>query len=886
MGKFMIFNKKILSLMAALFVLVFCMHNPAAAENVKKITILPFEVHTSADSKALQASLYNHLASELRKEKTIEIVEAGTLTQSAAVNKENALEAGKTLGVDYIIMGSATQFGDTLSVDAQILDVAQSAWLPAVSVQGKRSAGFPVLASDLKTDILSRTGLLEKIARIDVAGNRKIGAAAIATQIRSKVGRPLNDGDLTADIKTIYKMGFFLDVSVAVTSEAQGKVITFNVVEKGLISEIKLIGNKALDRDDILGAMTVKTRQSLNREKIKEDIQKIKALYDNKGYYNAEIADRIENDGQKDFVVVLDIKENDRVYVRTIAFEGNEAYKTKELVNMMTTTERTLLGFITDTGILKREELKQDVQKLSAFYFNNGFINSQVGEPVVTHDAKGIYIKITVREGKRFKIGKVEVSGDQLEKTRTDLFAGLKTKPDNHYDREALMKDIEMITLAANDEGFAHADVNPKITTHEKEQLVDVDFQLTKGALVYIARIGISGNTVTRDKVIRRQISIVEGDLYSSTKLKNSYAGLNQLRYFEEVDIQTEKAPDNKMDINIRVKEKNTGMFMIGAGYSAVDQAVIMAQVVQQNFLGYGQILSLKASLGSKTNNYELSFTEPWLFDLPVWCKADIWKYKKEYDSYTLDTKGGGLTLGYPIWNKIIGYVGYKLSIDNIQDINQDTASQYIKDQAGERISSSMSFSLTYDTTNDNMFPSKGIKASASIQHAGPPFGGNTKFTKYGALLSGYYPIFRDIVFGAKGRIGYLQNNDEGDARLPIYERYVLGGINSLRGLRYVGPVNNGTADVIGGTTMVSFTAEVVFPLIKDAGMKGVVFYDAGNTWNGGYYLSDMRQTCGLGVRWYSPIGPLRLEYGYVLDRKGLNDNATGRWEFSIGMFM
>lgn len=882
----MTFNKKIFSILVVLFFLIVCMGNTAEADPLKKISILPFEVHTSVGSQALQASVNNQLAAELRKEKSVEVVEAGTWAESQTISKDKALEAGKTLGVDYVITGSITQFGDTLNIDAQVLDVAKTAWLPAISVNGKRSSGFAALASDLKTDILSRTGLLEKIIRIDVAGNRKIGASAITAQIRSKVGGPLNEGDLTSDIKTIYKMGFFLDVSASVTSEALGKVITFTVVEKGMISEIKLIGNKALDRDDILGVMTVKTRQSLNREKIKDDIQKIKALYDTKGYYNAEINDRIENDGQKDFVLVLDIKENDRVYIRTITFEGNEAYTNKELVNMMTTNERTLLGFITDTGILQREQLKQDIQKLGAFYFNNGFVNSQIGEPVVTHDAKGIYIKITVREGKRFKIGKVVISGDQLEKSRDDLFAGIKTKTGNHYDREALMKDMEMITLAANDEGYAHADVNPKITSHEKEQLVDVDFHLTRGELVYIARIGISGNTVTRDKVIRRQLSVAEGDLYSSSKLKSSYAGLNQLRYFEEVDFQTEKAPNNKMDINIRVKEKNTGMFMIGAGYSAVDQAVIMAQVVQQNFLGYGQVLSLKASLGSKTNNYELSFTEPWLFDLPLWCKADIWKYKKEYDSYTLDTKGAGLTLGYPIWKNIIGYAGYKLSSDNIQDVNEDTASQYIKVQAGERITSSMTFTLAYDTTNDNMFPSKGIKTSVSVQHAGMPLGGNTKFTKYGALVSGYYPIYRDIVFGAKARAGYLQNNDDSDDRLPIYERYVLGGINSLRGLRYVGPVNNGTADVIGGTTMMTFTAEIVFPLIKDAGMKGVVFYDAGNTWNGGYYLNDLRQTCGAGVRWYSPIGPLRLEYGYVLDRRGLNDDSIGRWEFTIGMFM
>jgi len=882
----MISNKKVFRIFIPLVLFVLCLLAEAQAGDLKKICILPFEVHASAESVALRESFYNHLSKEFQREKKMEVVAAGNFAKNNVVlNKSQAVSDGKALGVDYVVTGSITQFGDTLNIDAQIIDIALAAILPAVSVQGKSSAGHEALAGELKKEILRVTALLDKIVRIDIEGNRKIGVDAIKQQLRSKAGNPLNEEEITADIKAIFKMGLFVDVSASVTTEPQGKVITFTVVEKGLISEIRLIGNKALDKDDIMGAMTVKTRQSLNQEKIKEDIQKIKALYDTKGYYNAEITDRLEKDGQKDMVLILDIKENNRVYIRSITFEGNEAFSTKELVKMMTTTERTLLGFITDTGILQTQQLKQDIQKLNAFYFNNGFVNSQIGEPVITHDAKGIYIKIIVKEGKRFKIGKAEISGDYLEKPRTDLSAQLKTKPGNNYDREAILKDIEMITMAANDEGYAHADVNPKIATHEKEQLVDVDFQLAKGELVHIARISISGNTTTRDKVIRRQLSIVEGDLYSSSKLKNSYAGLNQLRYFEEVDFQTEKAPDNKMDINIRVKEKNTGMFMVGAGYSAVDQAVIMAQVVQQNFLGYGQTLSLKASLGSTSNNYELSFTEPWLFDLPLWCKADIWKYTKEYDSYTLDTRGAGVTLGYPIWNRITGYVGYKLSMDDIQDVGS-TASSYIRAQEGKRTTSSMTFTLAYDTTNDNMFPSKGIKASASVQHAGIPLGGNTNFTKYSGVLAGYYPLFWDIVFGAKGRIGYLQNNDDRDEDLPIYERYVLGCINSFRGLRYVGPTNPGTSDVIGGTTMLSFSLELVFPLIKDAGMKGVLFYDAGNTWNGGYYVDDLRMTCGAGIRWYSPIGPLRLEYGYVLDRKGLDDESTGRFEFTIGMFM
>ncbi|HOG82152.1 MAG TPA: outer membrane protein assembly factor BamA [Smithellaceae bacterium] len=883
----MIFNKKTFQVLLVAILCVFFVLGQARAENIKKICIMPFDVHAGDQSGNLQESFYNHLVKEFQKEKTIEVLRAGDFTgSSVAVTKSKAISTGKALKADYVVIGSITQFGETISVDAQIINIAQEKVSPSASVQGKESTGQEALAAEIKTSLLAHTGFLDTIARVDIAGNYKVGAEAIRQQLRSKAGSPLSEDNISADIKTIYKMGLFEDVSAKVTSEAEGKVLTFTVIESGLISEIRLIGNKKLDRDDILGVMTVKTRQSLNQGKIKEDIEKIKALYDSKGYYNAEISDRIEKEGEKNYVLILDIQENKRIYIRSITFEGNEAFTEKDLLKQMSTKKRTLLGFFTDDGILQGNQLKQDVQKISSFYFNNGFINSQVGDPVITRDAKGIYIKMTIQEGKRFNVGKVQISGDEIGKSRESLFALLKTQEGKNYNREAVMRDIETITVAANDEGYAHADVTPKVVPHEAEQLVDIDFQLTKGEPVHIARIGISGNTTTRDKVIRRQLAIVEGDLYSTTKLKQSYNNLNALRYFEEVDFQTEKAPDNKMDVNIRVKEKNTGMFMIGAGYSAVDQAVVMAQVSQQNFLGYGQILSLKASLGSKTNNYELSFIEPWLFDLPLWTKADVWKYKKEYDSYTLDTKGAGLTFAYPIWNKISGSIGYRFSMDNIQDVNYLTASYYILAQQGERTTSSVTVGLGYDTTDDTVFPTKGIKASVSVQHAGNPFGGNTHFTKYSGYAAGYYPLFWDIVLGARGRIGYLQNNDDNDTSLPIYERYVLGGINSLRGLRYVGPINAGTSDVIGGTSMLTFSLEVVFPLIKDAGMKGVIFYDAGNTWNGGYHLDDLRMTAGGGIRWYSPIGPLRLEYGYVLDRKGLNDDASGRWEFTIGMFM
>ena len=883
-GKHMSINKMACKVCLVLFFLAVVIAAPGYAQEIKKITVIPFEIYSKGDKAALKNNIYRQLTDELRKEKLVSLRSADELLSSTdKISEKQAIATGRFLGSDFVLTGSVTQFGESINIDAKMIDLQTGKDLPAVSVAGKEAAGIANLANQLKIEILSGAGLIQKIAKIEIKGNRKIEASAIIQQIKSKPGKPLIQAYITEDIKTIFKMGFFQDVSAEVAKNEEGNVITFIVKEKGLVSEIRIEGNKAIDKDDIIGALTIKARQTLSQEKIKSDLEKIKALYDNKGYYNAEIIDRVEKDGEKDFRVVINIKENSQLYVKTISFEGNEAFAAKELKNMMSTNEKGLLSFITDSGLLKRDLLRQDVSKLTAYYYNNGFIHAQIGEPEITHDTKWIYVKVKIQEGKKFKIGKTEISGDLLEKPRAELQQSLKTKEGATYDREGILRDIDSLTQACNDEGYANADVSPKINVRDKEQLVDVDFNIKKEGLVFFHRINITGNSVTRDKVIRRQLDIIEGDLYSSSKLKTSYTNLNRLRYFEEVDFQTEKGPDKTlMDVNIRVKEKNTGMFMIGAGYSAVDQAIVMAQVTQQNFLGRGQILSLKASLGSTTNMYELSFTEPWLFDIPLWLKYDIWKYKKEYDSYNWDSRGTGFTLSYPLWKKISGNIGYKITIDEIQDINYSTAPWYIKAQAGETTTSAVTVGLGLDTTDDNMFPTTGMRANTFVQEAGGPLGGDSNFTKLGLNAASYYSLPLKMVFGVRGRIGYITGHDGKD--VPIFERYVLGGLSTIRGLRYLGIDGSGTSDVLGGTSMLVLSGEIVFPLVKEAGMKGVVFYDTGNTWDGQYRLNDLRQTVGVGIRWYSPIGPLRLEYGYVLDRK-VNE-GTGRIEFSIGMMM
>jgi outer membrane protein insertion porin family len=882
-------NKKLSFACIATFLVMILLGSTrgTAAENIKKVALFPFDVHSTSLEKAadLQEAIYQGVVRELLKLKTIRLVEREQITAATKgkhLNDALTIEVGEKAGASYAVSGSVSEFGDRISVDVRLIDVRERKVLPGVFVQGRGRENLDAILAQLRADILIRIASDERIVRVEFKGNRKIEASAINQALKSAPGSILTDADLSADIKAIFKMGYFDDVTAEVTDVAEGKVITFVVVEKPMITEIRIQGNKDLKKDDIEGAMSVRNRQTVNPEKLKTDMEKIKALYDGKGFYNAEIRYTIEKAGERDVQIIISIVENEKLFIRGISFEGNRTFTTKELKNMMTTNEWGIFHFFTDSGLLKKDQLKQDVGKLNAFYLNNGFINAQIGEPVITYDRDGIRVKIPISEGKQFRVGKVAITGDELTTPRADLLAKLQIRKKDFYDREAIMKDMDTLTQACNDEGYASADVVPRTEPQEKTQTVDVTYEINKAKLVYFNRINIIGNNKTRDNVIRRQLSVVEGDLYSRTKLKDSYMALNQLHYFEEIDFQSEKGPDETLtDVNIHVKEKPTGMFSIGAGYSALDHAMVSAQVSQQNLFGRGQTLSLKASVGSSSTLYDISFTEPWLFDMPLWSKFDLWNLYREYDSYNLDSKGFGATFGYPLYRYVTGYVGYRLSLDNVKDV-LNTASYYIKKQAGDTTSSGVTVTLIRDSTDDPIFPSTGSKNSASVEYTGGPLLGDVSYTRYGATSAWFFPLPLDTVIGVRGRIGYMQPNE--GKEVPIFERYYLGGINSLRGLRDVGPIDPATGDPIGGLTMLNFNVDYIFPLIKNAGMKGVLFFDTGNSWESGYHLGDMRRTAGIGIRWYSPIGPLRLEWGYVLDR---NENeSSNRWEFTIGMFM
>ena len=855
----------------------------AVAQDVRKIAVLPFEIHSRANEAQIREAIDKGLTAELLKSKNIQVLDKSVVdaeTRGGKLNETQAISAGRAHAADLIVMGSVTELGELISIDAKVVDVKKGQTIPGIFAQGRGLKNIDAILAQLKREILVRAFVDQRIAGVEIKGNVKIEAAAISQVLKSAKGGLYSEPDVTADIRAIYKMGYFDDARADMADTPEGKRITFTVTEKPLISEVSVKGNKAIDIGDIHGVLTTKSRQVVNSEKVNSDIEKIRDLYHAKGYYNAEIATVLEKKGDKEVLVLFNIVENDKTYVKKIDFQGNRTFSDKTLRNIMKTTEWGIFHFFTDSGVLKKDQLKQDIGKLNAFYLNNGFINAQVGEPEITHDKKGIYLKVPVSEGRQFKVGKVQITGDTLKVPHDALLKNLNIVKQEYFSREAMIKDIDYLVQMCNDEGFAYADVLFQTAPQEKSQTVDVSYQIKKGNEVHFNRVLITGNTKTRDKVIRRQLSVVEGDLYSKRALKRSYNALSGLRYFEEVDFQTEKgASENQTDVMIRVKEKQTGIFSVGAGYSAIDNAVVTASISQQNLFGRGQTLTLKASIGGSTQHYDLSFIEPWLFDIPLWSKFDIWNYSRTYDTYTLDSNGAGIVLGYGLWDYVTGYLGYRFSNDDVTEV-QTNASTYIKRQEGVTTTSGPTATLIRSTLNDAMFPSTGSKNSVSVTYTGGIFGGNTTFTKVNANSSWYFPLPFDTVLGIYGKGGYLTSNDEKD--VPVYERYIVGGMSTLRGQRDIGPRDPVTGDILGGLTWMGFTGELILPLIRDAGMKWVLFYDTANAWESGYHLDDLRQTAGVGIRWYSPIGPLRLEYGFVLDRK--ENESAGRFEFTLGM--
>lgn len=866
--------------------------NPAGAQEGSRVAVMPLVM----SAEGAQLEQLSRLSKGLMSVITTGLADQGFMAiplgdNVLALDKETVKAQSRELGADYLFSARVTKSGERFTMTGQ---------LEALSAAGKSSKRHSVTADSgpslpqaterlvfLSTDHLFGGGV--KVVSVDVTGNTMLDSQAILNALRIKPGGTYNEAKATSDLKRIYAMGYFEDVQVETSNVGGGVAVRFRLVERAQLANIVFRGNKKFDDEDLLKVIGIKPNDIPSERGIADSVENIKRLYVDKGFPNVTVMTSLESEGGGRAVLAYDISEGGKIFIKEIVFDGNEFYSDWTLSRKIDTSTRNfLISWISGSGKLNQEKLSGDSQKLESFYHNNGFLQAQVGDPIVSSAGEdgGLVVTFPIVEGERFKVGEVTIGGATLPSDNVDkMMKYLDIKKETWFSREVMQEDVKFLQTYYSDQGYAHNSIEPRITGPHDDNRLDVEFVVQPNNKVYFDRITIVGNDKTRDKVIRRQLAVVEGDQFSSSKIQVSQANLMRSSYFEQVNLVPGPSDsDDKMNLRVEVKERPTGSFQIGGGYSNYNSLFGVIKVTQDNLFGYGRRVSVEANVGSKNSYYDISFTDPWVFDIPLTMGFDLFKYQNKYDYYTKDSTGGAFRVGYPVWGNFYLSARYSLEKIDIKDVSADS-SQYLRSMMDYSTDSILTLTLRRDTRNHFFFPTEGSVARLSYAKASSLFGGDTSFSRYEA--EGAYwipaPFWKGAALMFHGEIGYM--TEDKDKGLPTYEKYMIGGINSVRGYDWyaISPRDPDTGETIGGEKMLTLNVELGFPILKEQGLYGVAFFDAGNVWakNEKYSLGDLRKSYGAGLRYLSPMGPFRIEYGKPLDRGP--DDSSGQWEFTMG---
>ncbi len=866
-----------------LLILFFLIADVAYGQQSIRVVILPFEVYAQEDLSYLKQQIPEVIKTQLEQEGArILILDQETLasrgfrTDSPAAIRQIGVETGGS----YVIWGSLTWLGQNFSLDAKMLPAKKVEDPHVFSAEGQGVENLPATVKALVQQMSLKLFKRETIVEVQIKGNQRIEEDAIRRIIKIKKGDVFNLKNISDELKAVYAMGYFDDVRVDAETVADGKVIIFMVKEKPTVRGILVDGNSwVYDDDEIKEVLTIRKGSILNINTIQSDMRRIEELYKEKNFYNVKVKFNVYPQKENQADIEYEIDEGKKFHIDKIIFVGNSAFSAGKLKGLMGTSEESLLSWVTSAGDLNEENLSQDMASLASFYQNQGYIQARIGEPEIKFEEAGIVITIRIVEGPQFKVGEVTMSGDLIIPPE-QMLEKLRILEEEYYNRDILRLDVIALTDIYADEGYANVDIAPRIAQDPEQLVVNITFDVAKGQQVYFEEIIISGNSKTRDKVIRRQLQVYEQELYGGRRLKRSIRNLYRLDYFEDIKVDTVKgSADDKMKLRIDVTEKNTGAFSFGAGYGNVEYLFLTASVSERNLFGRAQTLALKGQLGAKTRKFTLSFTEPWLFDIPLSAGADIYNWNYNYSTYDKDSIGGKLRFGYPVIDFTRINLTYTYDIADIKNVSDDAANS-IKNDAGEHIKSSITTSLRYDSRNDRFHPTQGSSHSGSYEFAG--IGGTVGFNKIIGETGWYFPLIWKTVGVLHGKAGYVKALE--GKTLPDYEKFYMVGIDALRGFERddLSPRDENGSE-IGGNKFVQANVEVRFPLVPQAGVYGVVFFDTGDIYaeSEDIELDNLRESAGVGIRWLSPMGPVRLEYGWILDPKQ-TDSASGNWEFSM----
>ena len=703
----------------------------------------------------------------------------------------------------------------------------------------------------------------DAIYKITVLGNVKVEEGVIRGAIKSREGGSFSSEQVREDLRSVFGLGYFTDVQVDIKPTSKGKEVIFIVAEKPSIKEVLITGNDKVKLGDIKEKVTLTPRSILNLDKVKENSEQIRKVYFSKGYYGVKVEDKIDYLETNEAVVTFRIAEGPKGHIKKIIFKGNENIKSSRLKKVMTTKQWNIFSLISKTGVLDEDILKNDIQLLTAYYFDNGYLDAKISEPKIDfHDPKRIRIEIEITEGPLYRLGTIDFKGDLLT-TKEELFKGLKIKRNDVCSNSAIRKEVSALTEKFANQGYAYVEITPETSVDPKNLLAHLTFDIEKKKRVSFEKIQIVGNTKTRDKVIRRELQVAEGELYSATGMNKSRDRLKRTGFFKEVDFTTSRgSTDEKINLDLKVEEAPTGALSFGMGYSNLEKVVGTASISDRNLFGMGYHGVLKFKLGAESRDLRFSFTDPYFLGTSYAAGIDVYQEKVEYfTEYSYKTLGGDLRVGKDLTDTIRLDAMYKLETNNVYNVTED-ASPVIKEQEGKKTTSALSFTLSSDTRDDFYAPTRGARHSLSIQNAGGILGGDNYFVKVIGETSWYFPLPLNTVFNLRGQAGLIEPYSGRET--PIYEKFFVGGIRTLRGFEYgkAGPLDT-SREVLGAEKMITLQSELIFPLAREIGLRGAVFWDVGKGFDKFKDITPLKTGVGVGVRWFSPFGPIQIDIGF-----------------------
>ncbi len=725
---------------------------------------------------------------------------------------------------------------------------------------------------------------------IVVRGNQRVETDTVRAYFIPGPGGRLDAAAVDDGLRRLYATGLFQDVRVS----RNGGHIVVTVVENSVVNRVDFKGNKKVKDDALASEVQSKARGPFSSSIVQADVERIKEIYRRSGRSASSVEAKTTSlqNGRVD--VIFEINEGAKTKISSLDFVGNQAFSDGRLRDEMTTTRSNFLSFIKTSDVYDPDRLNADLELVRRFYMNRGYADFRVVSSVADFDEgkNAYFITITVEEGAKYSFGDVDVESNVPDVNAAGLRKLVQTKSGRTYNAELVDKSVEALSIEVATQGYAFARVRPRGSRDYDNHKISVAYVVEEGPRVYVERINVRGNTRTRDYVIRREFDLAEGDAYNQALINRAERRLNNLGYFERVNISSEpgSAPD-RVVVNVDVVDQATGEFSVAGGYSTADGIIGEVGIAEKNFLGRGQYVKLSGSWGEKSNGFEFAFTEPYFLGRRISAGFDIYsKYRDStnYASYESEVIGGALRFGLPITENLqlgLNYQAYNRDItiptifkDNIQGNGE--ASVGLKQAEGETFTSSVGYSLVYNSLDNNRNPSKGLYAEFRQDFAG--VGGDVNFIRSTVDSRYYRELGGDFIGFVRLQGGHIAG--WGGEDLRVLDHFYKGP-DLVRGFATsgIGPrdLNSSNLDAIGGTAYFGGTLEVQFPIFglpKDFGLKGAIFADAGtlfdytgetnfgasgniNVWDD----DQIRSSVGASLLWASPLGPIRFDYAYVL---------------------